>query len=270
MPFLRPALVVAAASVLGGAAGCGPGAPAPPDDGALPAAVETTVVGGAAATYGGAPDAVLPSTEGPVSLASLAGRPVVVYVDGRGGAGRSALDDVRADLEASGAVVVSVVAEDAPADALEALGYRGAPLCVVLDGEGAVRARLAPTSGDAVFAAAAAVLAEYDLAQTVAWPGADTVEDLVRAGGVVVDLGAASAPAYALRVGADSLSAETLPADLGTPLAFVGPEARAAAERAVGWGYAAVYAVDAGGQMGAVDPPRPEPRSPRRGGGVRG
>ena len=261
MPVPRPALLVAAASLWGGAAGCGPETAASPADAAPPAAIA------AAATYGGAPDAALPTADGPVSLASLAGRPVVVVVAGRGGA---ALDGVEADLEASGAVVVSVVAEDAPAGALDALGYRGAPLCVVLDGEGVVRARVPATSGDAVFAAAAPVLAEYDVAQTVAWPGADTVGDLVRAGGVVVDLGAEAAPAHALRVGADSLSAEALPADLGTPLAFVGPDARAAAERAVGWGYAAVYAVDAEGRMGAVDPPRPAPPSPRRRGGVRG
>ena len=265
MSVLHPALLVAAALALGGAASGCADAPADAPAGGAVGRVE------AVAAYGGAPDVTLPSADGPVSLAALAGRPVVVHLAALGEtAAWAALDEAAADLEASGAVVVAVVVEEAPPEGLDALGYEGAPLVVVLDGEGVVRSRTAPTSGDALFEAAAPVLAEYDLAQTVAWPGAETVGDLVRAGGLVVDLGAADAPPHALRVGADALSAEALPADLGTPLAFVGPDALGAARRAVGWGYAAVYAVDAGGRMGAVEPDRPAPPPPRRPGGARG
>lgn len=226
----------------------------------------------AVALHDGARDLVLPTAAGPVPLATLAGRPVVVHLAAAGEAAAwAALGEATADLEASGAAVLAVVVEEAPAAGLEALGYRGAPLAVVLDGEGVVRGRAAPTSGDAVFAAAAPVLAEYDVAQTVAWPGAETVEDLVRAGGLVVDLGTGAAPPGALRVAPDSLSVEALPADLGTPLAFSGPDAAAAADRAAGWGYVSVYAVDAAGRLGAAEPPRPAgpPPSHRRG-GVRG
>ncbi|MDT0631190.1 hypothetical protein [Rubrivirga litoralis] len=224
------------------------------------------------AAHSGARDLVLPSATGPVPLAAFAGRPVVVHLAAAGDAAAwAALGEATGDLEASGAAVLAVILEETPAAELEALGYQGAPLAVVLDGEGTVRGRAAPTSGDAVFAAAAPVLAEYDLAQTVAWPGAETVDALVRAGGLVVDLGADAAPPGALRVAPDSLAAETLPADLGTPLAFVGSDAAAAAERAVGWGYASVYVADAAGRLGAVEPPRPAaPPSPRRRGGVRG
>ena len=263
MSVLHPALLLVAALALGGAAaGCADVTGGESEGGAVER-IE------AVATHGGAPAVTLESTEGPVSLAALHGRPVVVHLaDPAAAAAWAAFEDAAADLEASGAVVVAVPVADPRAEGPAALGYDGSPLAVVVDGEGAVRARLAPTSGDALFAAAAPVLAEYDLAQTVAWPGADTVEDLVRAGGVVVDLGTGAPAAHALRAGLDSLSAETLPADLGTPLAFVGPDAAEAARRAVGWGYAAVYAVDAAGRMGAVEPPRPTP--PRRAGGVRG
>ena len=263
MSVLHPALLVTAAFALGGAAaGC---ADAPATEGDPVGRVE------AVTTYGGAPAVTLESTEGPVSLAALYGRPVVVHLADPAAAGAwAALEEATADLEASGAVVVAVPVADASAEGPAALGYDGAPLALVVDGEGAVRARIAPTSGDALFAAAAPVLAEYDLAQTVAWTGADTLDDLVRAGGVVVDLGSATPAPHALRAGLDSLSAESLPADLGTPLAFVGPDAAEAARQAVGWGYAAVYAVDAAGGMAAVEPPRPAPPSPRRPGGVRG
>ena len=255
MPLPRPAQTLAAALCGALAVGCGPG------EADLTAAV----------AYGGAPAVVLQSTDGPVSLDAFAGRPVVVHLAPAGDAAAwAALDDAEADLKASGAVVVSVVVDEPEAAGLSALGYRGDPLTVVVDGEGTVRTHVAPTSGDAVYEAAVPVLAEYDVAQTVAWPGAETVEDLIQAGGVVVDLGAEAAPPHALRVDGDTLAVDDLPADLGTPLAFVGDGAGDAAERAVSWGYAAVYAVEGGADMVAVDPAPPVDPGPRRRGGARG
>lgn len=252
MPLPRPALALAVAlcSVLAG--GCGAGE------------AEVTAV----VAYGGAPAVVLHSVDGPVSLDAFAGRPVVVHLAASGEAAAWAvLAEVSDDLEASGAVVVAVVVDGPGDEATAAMGYRGAPLAVVVDGEGTVRGHVAPTSGDAVFEAAVPVLAEYDLSQSVAWPGADTLDDLVRAGGVVVDLGAASAPPNALALDADVLAADDLPADLGTPLAFVGPDADRTAERAAGWGYAAAYAVAEDGRLVPAAPPPPRPAVA---GGVRG
>ena len=256
MPLPRPALTVAAALCSVVAGGCG----------SEPAEVA------AVAAHGGGAAVVLHSTDGPVSLDAYAGRPVVVQLAASDEAEAwAALDEAAGDLEASGAVVVAVVVDEPEDPGPAQLGYQGAPLTVVVDGEGAVRGHVAPTSGDAVYEAAVAVLAEYDLAQTVAWPGAETVEDLVQAGGVVVDVGAEAAPPHALRLDPDALGADDLPADLGTPLAFVGPDATDAAEQAVGWGYAAVYAVDAEGGMVSVEPDLPaEPRTTRRQGGARG
>jgi hypothetical protein len=142
-------------------------------------------------------------------------------------------------------------------------------------GVGAVRARATPRSGDDLFALASPVLAEADLAQTVSWQGADTLDRLIEAGGVVVDVSEPGdphvAPPHALHVAADTLAALDLPADLGTPIAFVGPEAGEAAERATRWGYVSVYRADADGSLTAVAPdPLPAVDRPARSGGVRG
>ena len=57
----------------------------------------------------------------------------------------------------------------------------------------------------------------------------------------------------------------------GTPLAFVGPDAAEAAERATRWGYAAVFVADAAGDLAPVEPELiPETDRPIRTGGVRG
>ncbi len=223
-----------------------------------------------------APRVTLPTADGPVDLATLAGRPVVLHFAEAGDADAwAALADALADLEAAGAAVLAVTVDGAEGQAAEAFGYAGDPLAVVVDGEGAVRARATPRSGDDLFALASPVLAEADLAQTVSWQGADTLDRLIEAGGVVVDVSEPGdphvAPPHALHVAADTLAALDLPADLGTPIAFVGPEAGEAAERATRWGYVSVYRADADGSLTAVAPdPLPAVDRPARSGGVRG
>ena len=215
-----------------------------------------------------APAVVLPTADGPVDLASLAGRPVVLqFASATDADAWAALADALADLEASGATVLAVTVADEAEDAARAFGYRGRPLAVVVDGEGSVRGSGAPDSGDALFALAGPVLAEADVAETVSWGGADTLDDLVRSGGLVVDVTEGSAPSRrALHVAADTLSVTDLPADLGTPLAFVGPDAHEAASSAVSWGYASVFVAEGD----ALTPVEPVIRAPRRPGTVRG
>lgn len=223
-----------------------------------------------------APHVTLPTADGPVDLASLTGRPVVLQFAEAGDADAwAALADALSDLEAAGAAVVAVTVDGAEDEAAEAFGYAGVPLAVVVDGEGAVRARATPHSGDDLFALASPVLAEADLAQTVSWQGAETLDGLAAAGGVVVDVSEPGdpdvAPPHALRVAADTLAALDLPADLGTPIAFVGPDAAEAAGRAIRWGYVTVYLADADGALTALAPePLPAVDRPIRSGGVRG
>ena len=236
-----------------GLAACAP-EPAPADP-AAPAARES------------APAVVVPTADGPVDLAALAGHPVVLQFAEAGDADAwAALGDALADLEAAGATVIAVTVDGAQADAAAAFGYTGAPLAVVVDGEGAVRGRGAPTTGDVLFALASPVLAEADVAATVEWQGAASLDALVAAGGLVVATEASvQAPRHALVIAPDTLAALDLPADLGTPIAFVGPDARDGAEAATRWGYAAVFVADADG---ALEPAAPTNR--RRRGGVRG
>lgn len=223
-----------------------------------------------------APHVTLPTADGPVDLAALAGRPVVLHFAAADDADAwAALADALADLESAGAAVVSVTVDGAEAEAAAAFGYVGDALAVVVDGEGAVRGRAHPRTGDDLFALASPVLAEADVAATVSWRGADTLDRLVQAGGVVIDVSEPGdpgvAPAHALRVAADTLAALDLPADLGTPLAFVGPDAGEAAARTTRWGYVAVYVADAEGTLTPVAPePRPAIDRPLRSGGVRG
>ncbi len=228
----------------------------------------------AAATARAAAPAVVVHTErGPVHLPSLQGSPVVLhFAEASDAAAWAALADAAADLEASGAVVLAVRTDGPDAPAAEAFGYEGRPLTVVVDGEGTVRGRVEPVSGDDVFALAAPVLAEADLAQTVSWPGARTLDALVASGGVVVDLGPgpASVP-NALRLTPDALSLDALPADLGTPLAFVGETAADAARQATEWGYAAVFVAAPDGALTEVAPaPPPADGGRRQRDGVRG
>jgi len=218
-----------------------------------------------------APEVVLPTADGPIDLATLAGRPVLLqFAQADDAEAWAALADAFDDLQAAGATVVAVTVDGKEDAAAEAFGYDGAPLAVIVDGEGAVRGRGAPDSGDALFALAGPVLAEADVAETVEWAGAETLDALVEAGGLVVDVSeAAPRIRYALRLAADTMAVEDLPADLGTPLAFVGPEAETAAERATRWGYAAVYVADADGALTPVGEAT-YVTPPRRSGGVRG
>ncbi len=220
-----------------------------------------------------APAVVIHTEGGPVRLSSLHGAPVVLQFAGADDVDAwAALAEVVGDLEASGAVVLAVEADGPDAATAEAFGYDGRPLAVVVDGEGTIRGQTAPTSGDAVFDLAAPVLAEADLAQTVAWTGAESLDALVASGGMVVDVGRApSATPYALRIALEDLSLDALPADLGTPLAFVGDTAAEAARQAVTWGYAAVFVAAPDGGLTELTPERPpvEDWRPQRG-GVRG
>ncbi|WP_420454838.1 redoxin domain-containing protein [Rubrivirga sp.] len=235
-----------------------------------PSAPDATVV---QPTREAAPAVVLPTAEGPVDLASLAGRPVVLHFAAADDAEAwAALADALGDLEAAGAAVVAVSVDGAEDEAARAFGYDGAALAVVVDGEGTVRGRALPHSGDDLFALASPVLAEADVAATVSWPDPETLDALVALGGVVVDLSERGSPGvpHALRVAADTLAALDLPADLGTPLAFVGPDAAEAASRATRWGYVAVFVADADGTITAVEPAPVARDRPLRSGGVRG
>ena len=221
-----------------------------------------------------APSVTLLTADGPVDLASLVGRPVVLhFATADDDDAWASLADALADLEAAGAAVVAVTVDGAEDKAARAFGYDGTALAVVVDGEGTVRGRMTPRSGDDLFALAGPVLAEVDLASTVSWEGADTLDALIEAGGVVVDVSEAGDPVLDadLHIAADTLAARDLPADLGTPLAFVGPDAAEAAERATRWGYAAVFVADAEGDLTPVEPEiRPATDRPIRTGGVRG
>ncbi len=252
------------AAVLG-VAGCGPG-PATPPDGQAASRTERSP----------APRVAVPTDKGPVELATLQGRPVVIQFGASGDAAAwAALADALGDLEAAGATVLSVTVDGAEAQA-RAFGYDGVPLAVVVDGEGTIRGRGAPSSGDALFALAGPVLAEADVAETVQWRGADTLDQLTDAGGVVVTtLGQISGVEAVLQIDPDGYSALDLPADLGTPLAFAGPDAPGYAGQAAGWGYVSVYVSDDRGALTSVEAelPRgieaPGDSKPRRR-GVRG
>ena len=266
----RPAFLAALLTL----AACGTD-PAPDAPIGEPAAVVPGTPGGLAARPR-APRVTLPTADGPVDLATLAGRPIVLHFAPADDADAwAALADALGDLEASGATVVAVTVDGAETEAAAAFGYAGDALAVVVDGEGAVRGRANPRTGDDLFALASPVLAEADVAATVSWPGAETLDGLVAAGGVVVDVSEPGdpdiAPPHALHVAADTLAALDLPADLGTPLAFVGPEANEAASRATRWGYVSVYVADADGSLSDVAArPRPGTDRPIRRGGVRG
>ena len=223
-----------------------------------------------------APRVAVPTADGPVELATLQGRPVVIQFAPSGDtAAWAALADALGDLEAAGATVLSVTVDGAEAQA-RAFGYAGVPMAVVVDGEGTIRGRANPISGDALFALAGPVLAEADVAETVEWRGADTLDELTDAGGVVVTtLRRVGGVEAVLQIDPDGYAAQDLPADLGTPLAFAGPDAPRYADQAAGWGYVAVFVADGQGALTpvAAELPRgieaPGEPTPRRR-GVRG
>ena len=201
-----------------------------------------------------APRVAVPTAQGPVELATLQGRPVVIQFAPSGDAvAWAALADALGDLEAAGATVLAVTVDGAQ-DQARAFGYAGVPLAVVVDGEGTIRGRANPISGDALFALASPVLAEADVAETVEWRGADTLDQLTDAGGVVVTtLGRVAGVEAVLQIDPDGYSAQDLPADLGTPLAFAGPHAADYADRAAGWGYVSVFVADDQGALTPVE-----------------
>lgn len=219
-----------------------------------------------------APSVLVPTHDGPVNLAAFAGRPVVVqFAPADDATAWAALNDALGDLEAAGATVLAVTVNGAEEEAAAAFGYDGDPLAVVVDGEGVLRGRANPLTGDDLFLLAAPVLAEADLAATVEWRGAGTLAELVAAGGLIIDGSDGRPTPGTLMIAADTLSAQDLPADLGTPMAFRGPDADLAAGAAASWGYVSVYIADAEGRLEPVvaAPPR-SVRGPRRTGGVRG
>ena len=220
-----------------------------------------------------APLVTLQTAAGPVTLSHLLGSTVVLQFAERGDVDEwAALAEVTADLEASGAVVLAVETDGATG-APAAFGYDGQPLAIVVDGEGTVRGHTTPRTSDAIYALAAPVLAEADLSRTVAWPGADTLTDLVQAGGMVIDLEApaksGAPPVPAMRIAPDSLTIDALPADFGTPIALRGEAASEVAERIVAWGYAAVFVTSPDGRLDEVMAARP-PSPAGRPGAVRG
>lgn len=269
MPTPRPALALLLAAALGGcqAAAHDPAADAAPDDLATDA---PALVGAPGRTA--APDVDVVTEEGPAPLAGLRGRTVVLFFAPPGDAAAAAvLDDARDDLTASGALVLAEAVGPRPSAAAEAFGYSGRPLAVVVDAEGDVRGAGLPASGDDLFALAAPTLAEAEISRTVAWGGADTLDDLVADGGLVVYAGpdAPDAP-VALHLPLSGFEANNLPADLGTPLAFTGPDAAEAADLAAGWGYAAVFVADDSGALAAVEATPPPAAEPHRPGTARG
>ncbi|MEM0962640.1 MAG: hypothetical protein AAGK21_08915 [Bacteroidota bacterium] len=217
------------------------------------------------------PNVVVPTDAGLVDIASLAGQPVVLQFAEPGDPAWDDLADALADLEAAGATVLSVPVDGVEREAAEAFGFEGPALAVVVDGEGTVRGRTETPSGEDLFALASPVLAEADIAETVAWQGAHTLDALVGAGGLIVQVGEEASLRLSLHIAADTLTAADLPADLGTPLAFVGQDAEDAAQSALRWGYAAVYVADDEETLTEVRRAPPTPPSPaRRSGGARG
>lgn len=230
-----------------------------------------TAAGARAPAWRAAPAVVVRTAAGPVALVDHPGRPVVLLLAPPGDAVWAALDSVRADLESNGAVVLTEAVADG-SEAADAFGYAGAPVAAVVDGEGRLRGTGRARSGDDLFALAAPVLAEVEIARTVSWRGADTLDDLLAAGGVAVDLGADGGPGrppHALRLALSDLGPTALPADLGTPLAFLGADAAEGAGRAVSWGYVSVYVAEPSGTLRAVEAP-PPPARLRQSSAVRG
>lgn len=230
-----------------------------------------------------APDVTIAGARGPFRLADERGRPVVLqFAPADSVEAWAALAEAYAHFEAVGAVVLGVttrgaapespfaVGQDLDAAAAEAFGYTGRPLAVIVDATGRVRGRATPRGAADLYALAAPVLVE---ASAPASPA--EAEHLRRASTVLVDLRpeaqrrAEGAFPYALVVDGASLDASDLPADLGLPLVFVGPDADAAAARAQTWGYQDVEVVGDAGRLDvmpdapAAPAPDVEPAAPQ-------
>ena len=168
----------------------------------------------------------------------------------------AALAAAAADLQAEGALVIGVATDGEPPEspfrtardtghAAAAFGYTGVPLAVVIDRTGVLRGLAAPRQADDLFALAAPVLLESDVDGAPSVPvdavGTDAVDvqRLVRHGAALLDLrDAATRDAegpvrYALVCPFPRFAADVLPADVGTPVVLIGPDAPAAAAQAV-------------------------------------
>ena len=179
------------------------------------------------------------------------------------------------DDDAEAALQAWTAAHDAPpyplladADGAVARRYGGIemlPTTVVVDRAGRLRARhIGILTEDELLDLLGPVLIEEDAPATplpVAHPGvvlplaADDVDALIRAGAVLVDVRedparrAAGAFPYALHRPLGLLASDDLPANFATPLIFAdegGDASAEAADRAVGWGYQAVFRLDGG------------------------
>lgn len=264
-PLFRPAaLLVLLALSACGLAGCGPSAPP---------------VGGLA------PAVEVQTASGVLRLADLRGQQVVLQFAPADSVGAwAALAAASADLAASGALVVGISTDGPPPEspfrvgrddggaAAAAFGYTGVPLAAVIDRAGVLRGLTAPRQADDLFALAAPVLLEDEAVEAPGPPvdavgtDAESVERLVRDGAALIDLRdaerrAAEGPVrYALVCPLARFAADVLPADVGTTVVLLGPDAPAAARQAAQWGYRSVHAVpDA---LDLAEPAEPGPSGP--------
>ena len=210
---------------------------------------------------------------GAFSLADAEGRAVVLQFAAAAPEAWGPLAEAHADLDAAGALVVGAVTEGAPgalrlpfatvADADGAVaasyGYTGAPLVVVIDAEGRLRARAEMVeTTDGFFALAAGALLDAEDEGTPLAPTSETrepqplapeaVAGMVREGAALLDLRpeaqreADGAIPHALVP--EAFSAEVLPVNALVPVILAGPDALEAAFAAVDWGFQSVYVVE--------------------------
>ena len=232
---------------------------------------------------GPAPDVEVQTMAGPLRLSDLRGQQVVVqFAPADSVEAWATLAAAAADLQAEGALVIGIATDGTPPEspfrtgrdtgrAAAAFGYTGVPLAVIIDREGVLRGLAAPRHADDLFALAAPVLLESDTDDAPSVPvdpvGTDAadVQRLVRHGAALIDLRDAAVRdaegfvRYALICPIDRFAADVLPADVGTPVVLIGPDAAAAAEQAAGWGYRNIHVV-----ADALDVAEPRSAAPAR------
>lgn len=196
------------------------------------------------------------------------------------------LDSLRAwaDAGVAGArVALTLVSDSAHAVARSYGDVEMLPTTVVVDRAGRIRARhVGVLSTNELLDLVAPALIEGEappeaLPAAVGAPGevrtlaAEAVRPFVADGAALLDVrdAAARAAEGAVRHAAhrplDALASSDLPANLNTPVIFLADTeaaARAAAEKAAGWGYAAVYAVGGGARAWRAAGLTLEPASP--------
>ncbi|HLA63489.1 MAG TPA: TlpA disulfide reductase family protein [Rhodothermales bacterium] len=173
-----------------------------------------------------------------------------------------------ADESVTGALpVLTLVSDSAHTVAASYGDVEMLPTTVVIDREGRIRARhvgaltteeLLDLATPALIEAEEAPVADLSLTDALpvveALP-ASAVPGLVADGAALLDVrptesrAAEGAVRYAAHLPPDALSPSDLPANLDVPLVFLADteaDARAAAEQAIAWGYATVYAVGGG------------------------